>query len=156
MTEAFTKAKLKRFKLKRKPTRPKRKQIPDYREIHDGTTPAEKILEDIEHIQSQGAELDEIRLVVERYWESCEVRWEWLRPETEEEYQVRLEAYKKSLKKWKKWQSENEELIKAKIAFEKEEAEKEAVYLKKRAEKEKLARLKRLEKEISKLKETLK
>lgn len=137
--------------MRRKPSRPTRKKIPVHRSMYDSIS-GEEILKILAEADDQGVEPKDVLLHIETYWDDCEHAFKWDRPETDEEYQVRLEKYKKDLQKWKDWATKNKEKIDKYEQEQRAKAIEEAEHQQRMAEKEKRRRLKKLEKELAVLK----
>jgi bifunctional DNA-binding transcriptional regulator/antitoxin component of YhaV-PrlF toxin-antitoxin module len=88
--------------------------------------------------------VDKIVIKIEYNWDDCNVGAVLIEDETDEEYNVRILAYKEKLSEYNKWYKDNKEDIEA-------ELDRRAKLAQEKAEKNILAEKKRLENKLAKI-----
>jgi len=136
------------MRLKGKPSKPKRKIVYETYPAYDGTT-----LQNIVDF-FLGNDFSQVYIDIDKdcdYGGYCDVTpyFRLKRPETDEEFAVRMETYKKRLATYEEWYKENEEDIK-------EEKKKRAIAAKEKMLKETAKEKSRLEKMKKNLEKQLK
>ena len=127
------------IKLRVKPEKPKRRILTTSYSVCDGDTMKEMV----DHVPP-----DATLHYGYGYYSDLEIEWRWKEEEPESTFQARVEEYKKRLAKWKKWASDNAELIK-------KEKARRAALSKEREERRKQKQQQRDKRELERLKKKL-